>query len=380
MRNLSFVLAATTALFAASAVSKTNTPTKNQLESPYIKAVASANVPGINVAVADKNGVVWAKGFGYADIENQVVMTEKHKMRIGSVAKLFATAAMMKMVEADKVNLDVPVTNYVEAWPNKHAPITLRQLAAHTSGVRHYRGQEFLMNKPFDSVTDSLDIFKQDALLFTPGSKQQYTTYGWSLVSAALEGAEGTGDFRTIMDKYVFSPLNMADSHFDDQYQLIPYRQRPYQVKDGNLENALQTDHSYKWAGGGFIATPSDVSRFLVANSSPGYLSKNTLTDMFTPATLSSGEKLGFGIGWVVNFDRYIKRSQRRQQTELVNMMNSFTDVGMHSGGSMGGVTMSILCKEHQRAVTVVKNVSNERSADVFSLALNTLYQFHKHD
>ena len=344
----------------------------------FEQAVNSDTVPGINVAVADETGVVWAKGFGFADIENNVVMTPKHKMRIGSVAKLIATAGMMRLYDKGLINLDVPVTNYVESWPKKHAPITLRQLAAHTSGIRHYKGHEFLSNQAYSNVEESLNIFKQDPLRYQPGSKHSYTTYGWSLVSAAMEGADGKRDFRQIIDEEVFTTLNMADSGFDDKFAIIKNRQRPYEVKNGVITNARQTDHSYKWAGGGFLASPSDVSRFAVAHNKPGYLKETTLESMFTRAALDNGRKLNYGIGWQLGFERYKNRSKYRNDPIAQKMMGRFNRVAMHSGGSMGGITMTILCRDHGKAVTVVKNVSNERSVDVFLLALKTLNNFHQ--
>lgn len=98
-------------------------------DSLFAEAVKSDTVPGISVAVAGENGVIWASGYGLADIENQVMMTPRHKMRIGSVAKLITVAAMMRMAEKDQINIDIPITQYVKYWPKKHSPITLRQLA-----------------------------------------------------------------------------------------------------------------------------------------------------------------------------------------------------------------------------------------------------------
>jgi len=351
--------------------------TISRIDGLFESAVSSESVPGINVAVANGYGVLWAKGYGFADLENNVEMTPQHKMRIGSVAKLFATAAMMRLYDKQMLSLDAPITKYVDSWPNSHAHITLRHLANHTSGIRHYRGEEFLSNQLYRNVDDSLGIFKHDPLLFKPGTKHSYSTYAWSLLSRGLEGADGKRNFEQLMNEEVFQPLNMKESSFDHQYQIIPNRQRPYEYKNGRLLNARQTDHSYKWAGGGFIASPSDVSRFAAAHSQEGFLSQKSLDEIFTPSKLNNGETLNFGIGWILNFDRYHSRPAYRNNGAK-QLIASFNDVALHSGGSMGGITMTILCREHATAVTVVKNVSGERSADVFYLALQTLAHFHQ--
>jgi serine beta-lactamase-like protein LACTB len=297
-------------------------------------------------------------------------------MRIGSIAKPFTTAAMMRMAEQGKIDIDTPVANYVAAWPAKHAPLTLRQIAAHTSGIRHYKDDEFFSNVAYGSVTESLAIFADDPLLFLPGTDKQYSTYAWTLLSAALEGADGQRDFKQIMYDEVFTPLAMLDTRFDDQYPIISKRQRPYTWQDDQLQNSMQTDHSYKWAGGGFLATASDVSRFAIAHLDEGYLKQATLTEMFSPATTLDGTTLENGIGWVVGFGGYQERYT--DQPEILAIMDRHKDSVLHSGGSMGGTTMMILSRSHGLAVTVVKNVDGDDSVDVVKLALMTLDSFHQ--
>lgn len=353
----------------------TNIQTINQL---FSKAVSGDMVPGISVAIADIDGVVWAKGYGYADLENQVSMTNKHKMRIGSIAKLITVAGMMRLYEQGKLSLDTPVTEYVELWPKSHNHITLRQLAAHTSGVRHYKNKtEFILNQHFNDTSSSLNLFKDDPLLFEPGTDSKYSTFAFSLIAAAMEGTDKKRHFKQLIQQEVFNPLNMQDSVFDDQADIIALRQRPYVVRDGKLLNAPQSDHSSKYAGGGFIATASDISRFAVAHTHAGYLKQTSLDSMFNRARLNDGKALAFGIGWMINFDNHKDRSYYKGNVRAQHLMESFDNVVMHSGASNGGTTMLILCRDHQRSITVVKNVHGEHSADVFLLALEGLALFH---
>ncbi|MDC8829508.1 serine hydrolase domain-containing protein [Alteromonas gilva] len=355
------------------------------LNKHFEKAVTSDTVPGINVAVADKNGLVWAKGYGYADLENQVAMTPQHKMRIGSVAKVITAAALMRMVEQGTVELDKPITDYLPDWPAKHPAITLRQLTSHTAGIRHYKAgaNEFLLNQPFDTMQSSLALFQQDDLSFAPGSAFAYSTFGWTVVSAVMESAtmaaaDDQRRFGQIIQQEVFSPLSMHDSALDDQYAIIAHRQRPYSVYEGKLYNSPQTDHSYKWAGGGMIASPADVSRFAVAHLNGEYLSTESVKMLFSKATLNDGQAVEYGVGWNIGFNNYRHRDAYRQNPEIQHMMAAMPNAVMHSGGSMGGITMLILCTDHQRAVTVVKNVDGDESADVFLLALTTLSAYHQ--
>jgi serine beta-lactamase-like protein LACTB, mitochondrial len=344
----------------------------------FVKAVSSDTVPGISVAVADKTGVLWAEGFGVADIENQVSMNPKHILRIGSVSKVMTASALMRMVQQNELDLDKPVIQYTQDWPSFHPAISLRQLAAHTSGIRHYKegANEFLLNQAFVDLKSALALFKDEPLLFAPGTEHKYSTFAWTLVSAAMEGADKKRRFQQIMQQEVFSPLGMHDTYFDDQYQIIANRARPYSFYQGQLLNSPQTDHSYKWAGGGFVSTPSDVSRFAVAQLNEKYLEPQTAKLMFTKAKLNNGEEVDHGIGWHIGFGGY-SDGPNYQNTEIQTMIKDMPHAVMHAGGSMGGTTMLILCLDHARAVTVVKNVNGDRSADVFLLALKTLNYYH---
>src|SRR5438445_10193376 len=89
-------------------------------------------------------------------------------------------AAVALLYEQGKLDLDAPVQRYVPSFPDKGVPITTRQLAGHLAGIRHYRGDEFLLNRRFTSVLEGLTIFQGDSLLFPPGTKFSYSTYGRS--------------------------------------------------------------------------------------------------------------------------------------------------------------------------------------------------------
>jgi serine beta-lactamase-like protein LACTB len=341
----------------------------------FEKAVASPTVPGISVAIAGKDGIIWAEGFGWADLENRVSVSTRTKMRVGSVAKPFTAAALMRAYDQGKVDLDIDVRSYVPEWPERLAPVTLRQLASHTSGIRHYENDEFMSNQYYPTVVESLVIFKDSPLEFEPGTEFSYSTYAWTLVTAAIEGADGERTFKQIMQQEVFTPLDMKDSALDDQYEIIPNRQRPYSVNEGELNNSPQTDHSYKWGGGGFIASTSDVARFAMAHINGGFLNKDTVDEMFSSATTSTGENVDYGIGWHIGFDLYMEKHS--DNPDAIRIMKEHPNTVMHSGGSMGGTTMMILCRDHERAVAVVKNVSGDTSTSQFFLALRTLDIFH---
>jgi serine beta-lactamase-like protein LACTB len=297
-------------------------------------------IPGMAVAVAVNGQIVWAEGFGYADLENRVPVWPTTKFRVGSVSKPLTAAAIAQLVEQGKLDLDAPVQKYVPGFPDKGQVITPRQLAGHLAGLRHYKGEEFLIAKRYNSVTESLAIFKDDPLLHPPGTKYSYSSYGWNLLSAVVEGASGR-EFLGYMDENVFQRLGLRDTVADHNDAIIFGRTRFYEkTREGKFQNAPHVDNSYKWAGGGFLSTVEDLVRFGSAHLQVGFLKQSSLDLLFTSQRTADGKETSYGIGWRVERDA----AGRRRWS--------------HSGGSVGGSTMLILYPDAKVVLAVVANIS----------------------
>ena len=377
-KYLTFLLVITLLNLSNSAVAKKPSRVAKNM---FKTAVAASSVPGISVAVADKSGLLWAKGFGFADLENNIAMKPQTKLRIGSIAKVITAAGLMRLYEQGKIDLDADIRYLVSAWPDKHQAISLNHLTSHTSGIRHYQSYaEYLANIEYETTTAALDIFKDDPLLFTPGSNFKYSTFGWTLVSAAMEQADGQKTFKKIIQSQVLEPLNMANTTFDDNSPLISHRQRPYSFANGQLINSPEVNSSYKYAGGGFLSTPSDVVTFAMAHTHTDYLNAETLALLFKDTERTDGTKNGVGIGWFVGFDFDLAWAMEDEAAnkDIIRIMQAHPTTVMHSGGSVGGTSMMLLCLDHDHAVAVVKNVDGDESADVFELALKTLDIFYQ--
>jgi len=348
----------------------------------YTEAAADPDVPGISLAVAFENRLVWAQGFGAADIENKIPMSPRSKLRVGSIAKVMTAAALARLHEQGTIDLDAEVRSLVPGWPEKPWPVSLRQLAGHQAGVRHYEPGEFLLNRAFGSLTEGLEIFKDDPLLFEPGSAVSYSTYGWSLIGAAMEGATGQ-DFLTLMRRQVFAPLGLEDTMADQKGTANLNRAALYGLDEqGMLVLAPEVDSSYKRAGGGFLSTPADVARFALAHARPGYLKAETLDLVFTRQHLKDGTITSFGIGWIVGFDFYLDRIEQRlpARARVVGrkLMERYPGAVMHSGSSVGGTTMLILSRKYRLAVVVAINSSDGQGLPLL-LALHTFDIFIRH-
>jgi CubicO group peptidase (beta-lactamase class C family) len=308
------------------------------------------NLAGLSVTVARKGEIIWSQGYGYSDLENKVpVDPATSKFRIGSVSKPFTAAAMAVLYEQDKILFDVPIQTYVPSFPKKRNKdkVTLRLLAGHLAGIRHYKKNEFLSSKKYETVLEGVKIFKDDSLLHKPGSRYAYSSYGWNLISAAMESA-AEEEFLAFVQRVVFDSLGMENTTADHIEQIIPGRTR-YYIKDkkGNHVNAPFVDNSYKWAGGGFLSTTEDMMKFGQAHLKEGYLKKETLELFFKSQKTTSGEVTDYGMGWAT-----------------YHPDNGRTYYG-HSGGSVGGTTAFMFDPEQEIIIAIVSNMSSVRYGKV---------------
>ncbi len=309
--------------------------------------IQDGRVPGIDVAVYKKGDIVWSEGFGFADLEHKVpVSPGKTLFRIGSVSKPLSSAALGRLMDQGKIDLSLPVQIYAPYFPEKRYKVRVKQIGGHIGGIRHYRGNEMRSSLFYPTVKSGLDIFKDDSLLFEPGTDYSYSSYGYNLLSATIEGASGE-EFLSFIQREVFDALEMNTTCPDINRQIIENRTSFYELDmEGNIRNATYVDNSYKWAGGGFISTTTDLIKFGVAMFKPGFLSENTLKELTSSQTLANGKETGYGVGW-----------RRYSQGEL--------DGFGHSGGSVGGITQFRVFPDEELIVVFLSNSSDTNYGNV---------------
>jgi CubicO group peptidase (beta-lactamase class C family) len=286
---------------------------------------AKLKTPAVSVAVMEKGRIVYARAFGTADLENAVAATPETRFRTASVAKTMTATAVLQLSEKGIIDLDAPIQQYCAAFPRKPWPVTARELLGHLAGVRHYaRPGESSGTQHFFTVTDSLKIFADDPLLFEPGTKYSYTTFGFSVLGCAIEGAAKMS-YGEYMHTRIFEPAGMTHTTLDDVYLVIPSRVRGYYLLDqksfdglppaakamaaaGGVYNAPLHDTSMKMPGGGLLSTPSDLMMFATALLDGKLLKPETLKLMWTSQATADGKPTEYGMGWGIgsNPDRLI--------------------------------------------------------------------------
>jgi CubicO group peptidase (beta-lactamase class C family) len=261
----------------------------------------------------------------------------------------------MQLVEKGEVNLDAAIQTYVPDFPKKsQGEITVRHLMTHTSGIRHYRGLEFLSNRRYKSVADALAIFQNDPLEFKPGEKYQYSSYGYNILAGVVEKASGKS-FRNYLKESIFQPAGMASADLELLEESVTNRCVQYVQFKGDFMPAPQVDLSCKWAGGGIAGTAEDLVKFCIALDEGKLLQLKTIEQMYQPGTLNDGSKTVYGLGWGLRKDGQGRRW-----------------VG-HSGGATGGTTFFIHNPENRVAVALLTNCQDVKGLDKLALQLGEM-------
>lgn len=320
-------------------------------------------VPGVSVAVGIDQRIVWSQGFGFANVEQGVPVTPLTRFRSGSVAKPITMSAAAILYDRGKLDFDATVQKYIPSFPDKGGPITLRMLGGHLSGIRHYplNGNEFFNDKP-TNVMDALSIFQNDPLLFKPGTKYSYSSYGTNLLGAIVQVAAGQ-DFLTFLQENIFEPLGMRSTSGDYGDRIIPYRTSFYERTGGKpsyhvrqsswgsgergvLLNAPYTDNSNKYPSGGLVTTPEDLVRFGFAHLSGSFLKPETVKMLFTSQRTAAGQETGYGMNWQIRLD------QGRRTIS-------------HSGSSVGGNSFLLLYPDEKLVLAIQSNLTDSNFQDL---------------
>jgi serine beta-lactamase-like protein LACTB len=358
--------------------------------------LAEQNLPGLSVAVGVGGDLVWAEGFGWADIETRMPVTPDTRFRIGTASSVLTSAAVGALVEKGRLKLDEEIQTSVPQFPKKQWPVTLRQVMGHTAGVKTDNEDDRpLSRQRCERPVEALQAFADDPLLFEPGTQYQHSKYGGILVSAAVEAA-GEQPFLTFMREQIFQPLKMddtgAESATEENPEAIgeeaedppPFRAvhelilKPWGI--GGTKATSATDPATLYSQGfgpgpvvvlrhrlhiayprnlscyagsmAFFSTPTDLVRFGLALNAGTLLQPATVQLLQTSQQLTSGQETGHGLGW---------------DLETITLAGAPTLAAGHDGELQGRRVMSLMM--FRDAGIVVAVTANMSDADTSALA-----------
>jgi serine beta-lactamase-like protein LACTB len=349
------------------------------------RMVSDPLIAGVSSALIHSDGLVISAAAGWADVENEVRLAPSHRIPIGSISKLLTAAALGRLARNGGLSFNEAINDLVPDIPAEAPTITFAQLASHTAGIRHYvQSDKFLGPQTssreahlfhYDTVDEVLPIFVEDDLLFEPGHGYSYSSYGYTLLSAAMEKRAGI-PFLDLMRREVIDPLGLRDTIENDRRTVLPTRARGYAVDEGKLINAPAHDPSYVWAGGGYLSTPADLVRFAQAHRDPGFIGPATVDLMLTRQLLAKGERAPNGIGWELDLkglrDGYAGDPlARRYAEDFEALLDRLPPIAFHSGSTAGGHGFLAFVPETGVAVAYL---SNSNSPEIDGAAIRMTY------
>ncbi|HET6670713.1 MAG TPA: serine hydrolase [Pyrinomonadaceae bacterium] len=261
------------------------------------KQMALDKTVGLSIGFI-KDDFVWAKGYGYADLENKSPAKAESAYRLASVSKPMTALAVLQLVEKGKIDLDAEVQTYVPYFPKKQWPVTVRQVLGHLGGISHYKNPANELHiKEHKSTRDAIAIFENFDLIAEPGTRYSYSSYGYNLLGAIIEAASGMlyGDY---MRQNIWQPLAMTDTRMDDPLEVIPNRVRGYQLINGQVKNSEFIDISSRFAAGGTRSTVPDLLKFAKGIMDGKLLKNDTMNAMATSMSTRAGRLTNYGMGW----------------------------------------------------------------------------------
>jgi CubicO group peptidase (beta-lactamase class C family) len=255
---------------------------------------------GLQISAAKNGRILASKGHGYSDTDTEKAVTNKTRFRIASVSKTITSYAIMQLVSSGKINLDSSVHVYVNAFPIKRYPLTVRQLAGHLGGIRDYYEEswdEIFIQKHYENSTAALDIFKEDSLEVKPGSQFLYSSYGYILLGAMIEQVTNQ-TYLDYIQKEILEPFHMNNTYGEVADSIMENKSKFYYASG---EEAIPYDLSYSYPTGGLISTSNDLVNFgsVIMNVSM----KDSMRFMVTSQRTSNGLPTGYGLGWYIGKD-----------------------------------------------------------------------------
>jgi serine beta-lactamase-like protein LACTB, mitochondrial len=329
-------------------------------------AITEQNLPGLSIAVGIGGEIVWAEGFGWADLEKKTPVAPDTRFRIGTASTPLTAAAVGLLLEQGRLSLDEPIQKHVPEFPEKPWPVTLRQVMGHLAGLPNDGGDESeLFGQHCDRPVDALQHFAGRSLRFEPGTEYRFSNYSWIVVSAAIEAAADQL-FLTFMRQQIFEPLSMHDTEADSSNAATGDRATSYFPRfaaDPRYGPDVMRDIDLSCYAGSsvFVSTPSDLVRFAMAINGGKLLKPETVQLLEAPQRTTSGAETGYGLGW---------------DLETATINGKHTPVVGHDGDLLGGMMSSLMTFREQGIVVSV--TSNTSYADTATLATKIAEAFAK--
>ena len=245
--------------------------------------------------------MILSQGYNMADRDHDVPNTPQTIFRLGSVTKQFTALAILQLQQMGKLNVQDPICQYVQECPAAWQPITIHQLLTHTSGIPELTALPAFRDfkKRPATPAETIDLFRELPLDFTPGEEWSYSNSGYIVLGAIVEAASGE-PYCDFVEKHITQPLQMVNTGCDSHLPVTANRAQGYSDSD-TVADAI--DMSIPFSAGGLISTVEDLFRWDQALYTTELLPQSLLDRLFMPMApipAPNGAEEAYGYGWVI--------------------------------------------------------------------------------
>ncbi|MBK7816330.1 MAG: beta-lactamase family protein [Sphingobacteriaceae bacterium] len=292
------------------------------------------------ILVAENNQVIYKNGFGYANMEWNVPNTTNTRFRLASLGKQFTALLIMQLVEEGKIKLEGKICDYLPEYPATSGKIiTIHQLLTHTSGIPNYHiipDYDANQGRAY-TRSEYMDLFKNQKLMFKPGTQYYYTNLGYFVLGCIAEKVSGKSYTQLIKQK-IFDPAGMTESNTEEEKQVIPNLAYGYNFIYTGYEPARFRHPSQVFGAGHIITTVEDFFKYDQALHN-----YKLLSEKYQKLT-NTVYKNGYGYGW--NMSYYPKSK------------NDSVTLASHDGGTYGFASVAYRFIEDNKLIVAFSNSS----------------------
>ena len=262
------------------------------------------DVPGCALGIIKEGKLIYAKGYGMANMEYDIPNSASSVFRIGSTSKQFTAASIVLLSEKDKLSLDDNLKSLFPDFPDYAKKITIRHLLNHTSGIRDYLQISYLKGLGDDDYYTDDNVMKwlinQTDLNFSPGEEYLYSNSGYWLLGQIVKKVAGINMAEFAM-KEIFEPLEMNSTHFhNDHTQIVKNRASGY-VPDNNENFKISMTTLDMIGDGGIFTTINDIKKWDDDYYETAVLSKELWNVMTQQGVLNNGEVIDYASGLMIS-------------------------------------------------------------------------------
>lgn len=256
--------------------------------------------PGCAVLIAKKGEVIFEKGFGIANLEQDVPMKAEMVFRIGSITKQFTSVAILQLVDKGQIALTDSIQKFIKDFHFKGKTITIENLLTHTSGIKGYEEVDAKVPNPMridfspKTVIDSIDKL---SLEFEPGTRYSYSNSNYFLLAYIIEQVSGLS-YPQYLRENIFKPSGLNSTYYESQTEIIPNRANGYSFSDEKYRNTDFISMSLVYGAGALRSTVADLYKWHKALYEGKIVKSELFRKAIQPYKLTDGKQIDYGYGF----------------------------------------------------------------------------------